>query len=29
LHALGERLRALAREASKCVLREVAWHENS
>ena len=29
LHALGERFRALAGEASEGVLREVAWHGNS
>src|SRR5271169_4456113 len=29
LHALGKRLRALAREASERVLREIAWHESS
>jgi len=29
LHALRESLRALACQASECVLREVAWHENS
>src|ERR1700682_1394539 len=29
LHALGESFGSLAREASECVLREVAWHRNS
>src|SRR5579862_7212913 len=29
LHALRERLRTLAREASECVLREITWHWNS
>ena len=29
LHALRERLRALARQAGERVLRKVEWHENS
>jgi hypothetical protein len=29
LHALSKSFRALAREASKCVLGKIAWHGNS
>jgi hypothetical protein len=29
LHAMGKSFGSLAREASECVLREVAWHRNS